>query len=311
MELYGPRADSNNTESDLLIFEQFLRDPNTSIPLNSNFLISFGAGPLPNGVKTFNEAETGFYEPAKWGLDIEKNILTKGVETDQQYKCLFATGINLPGESIGQKRVGMQDLYGDNSGGLLSGIVSTSRTQKEPLNITFLETNASFIDAVIRPWVVAASHYGLYARGKDSKYNVKTTITVLMFDHHTDTKNKIRKQYNFFNCVPISCDGQQLTFGKADTTITSVSWLYSAYSIKTASSANGASSTQLGSMGNIPSSGNKIANVLTGKNLGTTGAAVGNLANRATTAAGSFTSSLKLPTLKDLSTKNLSIPPLR
>lgn len=247
MQLYGPKAD-NNTESDLVVFEQFLRDPATSIPLNSNFLICFGSTGMPGiqgmplGIKTFDEEATGFYEPMPWGLDVEKKNLINSIEGTYSYKCLFANGANLPGESFGQRRVGMQDLFSDNSGGLLSGVVSTSREQKAALNISFLETNASFIDAVIRPWIVAASHYGLYARADNSPYNVKTDIVVLMFDHKTDSKNVIRKKFTFFGCVPTSFGEQQITFGKADTTITSVSWLYSNYSIETASKASGRTS---------------------------------------------------------------------
>lgn len=298
MQLYGPKAD-NNTESDLVIFEQFLRDPETSIPLNSNFLICFANAGMPRGIKTFNDTATGNYEPDSWGIDKEKNTLLGNTEGKYNYKCLFANGVNLPGESFGQKRVGMSDLFLDNSGGLLSGVVSTGREQKTALNISFLETNTSFIDAVIRPWIVAASHYGLYAREDDSPYNVKASIVVLMFDHKINTKNLIRKKFTFFDCVPTSFGEQQITFGKADTTITSVSWLYSNYSIETASKANGDSSA-------LPAK-NAIADSIAGTKTDPKITSATNLAGRVTKSTTPYTMPFKVTPLRSFG--GLSIPP--
>ena len=85
MQLYGPKA-NNDPESDLVIFEQFLRDPETSIPLNSNFLISFAAASMPLGIQTFNEAATGDYEPKPWGLDIEKKKLIRKAESNKSIR---------------------------------------------------------------------------------------------------------------------------------------------------------------------------------------------------------------------------------
>ena len=236
MQLYGPNANTSIQENDITTFENFLRDPNTSIPLDSNFLIAFGT--IPNGVKTtFDDSEISQYEPEAWGINAEKKLLIGNIETTQQYKCLFANGVTLPSESVGQKRVGMQDLYGDNSGGILSGVVSTSRESKAPLKITFLETNVSFLDTIIRPWILAVSHYGLYAREKGSPYDIKTSLTVYQFDHKTDSKDKIRKQYTFTDCVPINFDETTLTYGRADTAVISVNWVYKNYKVFTASAA--------------------------------------------------------------------------
>jgi hypothetical protein len=236
MQLYGPNANTSIQEDDISTFENFLKNPETSIPLDSNFLIAFNT--IPNGIKnTFNDNEIGHYEPEAWGINVEKESLVKNTEIVQQYKCLFANGVTLPSESVGQKRVGMQDLYAENSGGILSGVVSTSRESRAPLKITFLETNVSFLDAIIRPWVVAVSHYGLYARAKGSEYDIKTTLTVNQFDHRVNSKDKIRKQYTFFDCAPISFDETTLTYGKADTTVISVNWVYKNYKIFTASAA--------------------------------------------------------------------------
>ena len=76
MQLYGPNANTSIQENDISTFENFLKNPETSIPLDSNFLIAFNT--IPNGIKnTFNDNEIGHYEPEAWGINVEKESLIK------------------------------------------------------------------------------------------------------------------------------------------------------------------------------------------------------------------------------------------
>lgn len=238
MQILGPNANSSTTYSDLIAFEQFLSDPATSIPLDSNFLVLFSQRGMPQGIKTYTDSALGGYEPGRWGIEIDNKKLIDSLESSYDYRCFFANGVTLPSESIGQKRVGMQDIYGDQSGGLLSGVVTTSREQRGPLSLTLLETNASFIDLVIRPWILAVSHYGLYGRLESSAYCVKTNIIVLQFDHRSKTINKIRKKFTFFGCAPTNFVPLTVTYGKADTSIINVEWVYNHYTLESAGVAN-------------------------------------------------------------------------
>ena len=231
MQILGPNANTTSPESDILIFEEFLRDPATTIPLNSNFLIVFEAAALPVGIKQFSNAGIRSLEPGNWGIQYFKNLLTGNIEKKYGYKCLFANGVTIPSEKVGDRRVGMQDLYGDQSGGILSGVVSTSREQRQPLSMSILETNTSFIDFVIRPWVIAVSHYGLFARKTDSAFNLKTDIGVYQFDHKTTKTEKIRKKWIFHQAAPTGFDDLSITYGASDTSVIKVNWAYNNYTL--------------------------------------------------------------------------------
>ena len=237
MQILGPKANTSTPNSDVVLFQQFLSDPSTTIPINSNFLVSFSR--FPNGLKNFDDSEISQWEPNKWSVtDVASRLTEKMAGPPYNYNCLFANGVTLPSETLGTKRIGMAEEFGDFSGGLLSGLVSTSRAQRTPLPITFLETTDSFIDAVLRPWIVAASHYGLYARSNDSPYNVKTDLTVYMFDSRnpSNISNEgvaIRKVFYFQDCVPISFEEQTITYGASEVVVSRTQWVYNYYTIKT------------------------------------------------------------------------------
>jgi hypothetical protein len=232
MQLLGPKANADSPESDLTLFQQFLADPGTSIPVNSNFIVFIESFPL--GLQSFTDSQISQFEPNKWAVSETGDKLTAQVLSPAYNgKCFFVNGITLPNESIGSKRVGLAEEFGDLAGGVLSGVVSTSRASKGPLRATFLETTDSFIDAVLRPWVVAVSHYGLFARAENSAYNVKTNIKVAMYNSRTNKREVQRKVYTFFECAPISFEAESLTWGRADTKTVATEWVYNYYTIET------------------------------------------------------------------------------
>ena len=238
MQILGPNA-GDTPESDIALFQQFITDPSTSIPIDSNFLIVFKS--FPKGLKNFTDSEISNYEPNKWQISNNKDSLISLIEgPTYNYTCLFANGTTLPSETVGSKRVGVADDFGDISGGILSGVVSTSRTQRSPLRITFLETTDSFIDSVLRPWIVAVSHYGLFARSDDSIYSVKTDIMVFMFNSRGSKRLLERKMYAFYGCAPIAFDEQSVTYGTNSTKEVATQWVYNYYTIRTTSAAGNA-----------------------------------------------------------------------
>ena len=235
MQLLGPKANADSPESDLTLFQQFLTDPSTSIPVNSNFIVFIET--FPNGLKAFTDSQISQFEPNKWVVTNTGEKLTAQIQSPAYNgKCFFVNGITLPNESIGSKRVGLAEEFADLAGGILSGVVSTSRASKGPLKATFLETTDSFIDSVLRPWVVAVSHYGLFARDVNSAYNVKTNIKVAMYNSRTNKREVQRKVYTFFDCAPTSFDAESLTWGRADTKTVATEWVYNYYTIESGTS---------------------------------------------------------------------------
>ena len=135
---------ATNYANEISIFKDFLSNPDTSIPINSNFVIRFTSFPV-----ALEEDKISIYEP-NWNVTATQQLLLEIASgNNNQNGFLFANGITLPVESVGAERAGMAEAFNKHSGGLLSGIVSTSRAQQGPVDIAFLETNKSFIDFMI------------------------------------------------------------------------------------------------------------------------------------------------------------------
>ena len=85
--------------------------------------------------------------------------------------CILAQGVNIPGESYA-----VNDVAIENNMGFLPGKVGGNRAGLPQLTIEFRETNRSFTDLVIRPWMILASHMGMVARPMNDYRKIKTNI---------------------------------------------------------------------------------------------------------------------------------------
>ena len=216
----------NGPGSDVQAFLNFLADPLTQIPLQSNFLVIFDD--FPSALT--NKFPANFEN--RWNTDKVRKALMASVVNTQQTSigaraCLFAQGFTAPFESVDTER--QSSVIGGPTGGLLAGIVSTSRKQYGLLDIAILETNSSFSDFVLRPWIALVGHYGLNTRGPDSVQNVKIGITGVLFDKNN--KNAVRKVYRFTGCAPVNIEATDYAYGNADSKISRVSFAYNTFSI--------------------------------------------------------------------------------
>lgn len=150
---------------------------------------------------------------------------------DQTAGCLFAQGINLPTEQMSTSRVSVE-----NNRGFVPGLVGGNRNEFNPLSIEFRETNGSFVDTMIRPWVTLASHYGFVARGRSDPKNIKTNIIISQIGINGHDSPYIRKRMMFHNCVPFQIAQQQYTYDVDGGQVPpiDVQWAYTNYSIQVA-----------------------------------------------------------------------------
>lgn len=159
------------------------------------------------------------------------SILQKNTKGDQNTGCLFAQGVSIPQESMAITSV---DIAAQ-SGGFIRGLIANPRAAFEPLSIEFRETNVSFVDTVLRPWVIAASHLGLVSRPSDDINNIKADITITQLGvFRRDVPPVIRKQFRFFNCVPVQINRQQMTYDVDSGSMNPIDtqWHYSHYVVK-------------------------------------------------------------------------------
>lgn len=179
------------------------------------------------------------YEPVgegdKIGNNIDKNVaVTTNALNQRVAGCVFAQGVNIPGETVT-----FQYAKVPKQRGFIGGLYAEPRTDLQPLTIQFLETNTSFIDFVIRPWAILTSHLGLVARpgdipenGEVDIRNIKTNITVIQLAKTYQKRSSVqRKVWRFYNCAPASVDAANLPSNASAMQTYNTTWHYTHYTV--------------------------------------------------------------------------------
>jgi hypothetical protein len=103
--------------------------------------------------------------------------------------------------------------------------------------INFRETNTSFTDLIMRPWLIMASHYGYVARNPNDNQellkNPKVNMTIVQYSPSKAGLSQIpRKTWRFFNCVPTSLDTRRAGYGTEKIDNYSVGFIYDKYEVQ-------------------------------------------------------------------------------
>jgi hypothetical protein len=171
------------------------------------------------------------YEPAKW--DIERGLST--LIDDKEYYdrgCMFVQAVQIPGESTTTNPEGLQ------TNGYIRSVVGGGRDSFQGLQIIFLETNVSFVDNIVRPWVVATSNLGLIARkGSD---NYRCTISVYKLGViSADTPPFVLQKFTFFGACPVSVSGEEYNYSQTNSAINrETNFIYHYYNVENLSNQN-------------------------------------------------------------------------
>lgn len=202
--------------------------------------------PIPKYINTYNlqqyeNGDTGqhsggidrvaSYSPG-WDIDQAKREITQTTYMRTgggQHGCILAQGVVLPGEQYE-----VRDVAINNNMGLLPGKVGGNRSGMAPLMLQWRETNRSFVDSVIRPWLILTSHIGLAARPPDDTRNIKANISIVQLAKtYQYTPLVQRKIWRFYNCVPTSIDSKELTYQDGNNfDIFTTQWHYTHYTIE-------------------------------------------------------------------------------
>lgn len=165
------------------------------------------------------------YEGKGWNVSNSVNDTTQD-SVQSIVGCIFAQGATIPGEKLNVDYAGINE--GSNRGFIKAPIIN-GRSDFEPLQMGFLETNRSFVDGFLRPWMIIVGHRGLIATDRSTSIKARITIHQLARTG-TDVSSKIRKSFIFENCAPISVNSESLDqinstdFGKIQ-----ASFVYSKY----------------------------------------------------------------------------------
>tara|TARA_R100000951_G_scaffold111396_2_gene110388 strand:- start:43408 stop:44013 length:606 start_codon:yes stop_codon:yes gene_type:complete len=148
--------------------------------------------------------------------------------------CSFAQNVTIPGDNFGPEVASIE-----NNGGFLPGILGGGRTDNSTRNlqISFRETNLDFVDFVIRPWVIAASHLGMIARNDLESIKCKH-IQIVQFskrDRGRSVDRPVRKIYNYYGCTPFALEAKTLDYEgdfSLQQLVHSTQWTYDNYSVE-------------------------------------------------------------------------------
>lgn len=239
-------------------FFDFLQKWETSIPLQSLWMVIFNIPPtvkLADGRNASFDTMMKLYgeyvlsgKDSNWSSDKTRKKFLKYFTADNtSVGCAFAIGANIPGETCEINQVGF------NNRGFLKDPIMEYRAPLQALTLNLIETNVSFIDHLIRPWVVLSSHRGFAARRESAGDplggrwgGLATDITLVHFakvgtDFNFKGADKAdinskglmpRKVWVFKDCVPIKVDNQDVKYGiDNDLQTRAIEWQYRRYQV--------------------------------------------------------------------------------
>lgn len=205
----------------------------TAIPNSSQWIIVIDN--YPQALRTSVIQGLERIDGSKKGFDINSAAsILNSFPLQKIVGCLFAHEITIPTEQYDVSSASVP-----NNRGFLPGILGGGRSVEPPsIVINFRETNTSFIDFVIRPWVILASHFGMTARpgdikGKKDFRNMKVNMTLLEYTRTYHSISMIpRKVFTFYNCIPYQVSEQSLDYTDDKLTTYSTRWTYSNYTVE-------------------------------------------------------------------------------
>jgi hypothetical protein len=204
----------------------------TNLALASQWFVYFNFDTLKrNGSLNGFERILNYNETNNWQLN--QNVTKFLIDGRIQHSfetltgCVFAKQVDLPKENIDVKHEGLS------YGGFQAPYVAAARTPYDHLKVTMLETNASFLDFIIRPWLLLVGYNGLVARPKTSYKYIKADYAdvVLLAKAGQYRKMTIRKLIRFYNVAPISLDGESYSYAREDMKFSNVQLAYEKYCI--------------------------------------------------------------------------------
>ena len=234
-----PTPQTNAENSPYSYYLDLLGQWPTGIALASQWLVLIdftSVTPLLNNIQnTLSNLETESANGWRYNNAVTKYLIDGKLEYSYNnlMGCAFARQVNLPGEIIKASNQGLD------YGGFQAPATSNGRTKYDKLSLTFLETNASFVDFILRPWAVAVGYYGLVARQPNTpKYVKATTLKVVMFAKTNKLGSKAaltsmteRKIYTFYNVAPVTIPSEEYSYMEEGLRVSQVEFVYDSYSV--------------------------------------------------------------------------------
>lgn len=224
----------------------FLARPASSIPKGAQWAIAFdnldissasgaGGGSTMNLLKAIEKAYE--YEPQSklWNTSKAAEILLNS-DYQSRHGCLFAQAIELPGEKI------QTNVEGSiKANGFIRARVGGGREDFSTLKITFLETNISFVDSLLRGWALATANFGMIARAPSDPLQYRTTLYCYKFGTHSSSEPPYVLQQVVFDgicCISVSSEEYNYAPVSGTAKMREAEFLYNSYAVDTSTLIN-------------------------------------------------------------------------
>ena len=192
-------------------FATSLQQYDTAIPLRTQFIAFFDNIPPIVNTKNLQGFELIQGDKVGWNIDAVRSLLVDWPENSQKAGCIFVGGASIPSENLNSSSAAIENNRGFLQGTILEGRDAYASNQ---LTIQFRETNSSFTDFILRPWLIMAAHKGFVARPLSE--SIKTNITIIQFSKFIQGAPSIlRKIWKYYDCVPTAVDTRTLTYAGA------------------------------------------------------------------------------------------------
>lgn len=216
--------------------ENFLRllgSGKMSIPKSALWLVTFenlGGYILPGILKAIKEQKT-YNTDDEWKIGAAaKSILNTDLQ--ENAGCIFCTAIGLPGEEITVNPAGSIQ-----ANGFIQSYGNQGRTMFPKMRMTFLETNVSFCDNFLRPWVISTATHGLIGRKRKDVENYRTNIYCTQLGSTNSNSSPVNlKTWTFFDACCVSVNEEEYNYNPANAPVLrEATFIYNSYKISSES----------------------------------------------------------------------------
>ena len=199
-----------------------------SLALSQLWLCGIDKDILTSIINVVN-ANINNYEQGSWG-NTKKigNVILNDANWDSADPAatagsiyLLTQGVSFAGDGIGASRVGSQQT------GAHKGLISEGRTELTTTTITFLETNVSFVDGILRPWSVLVGYRSL----KDQSLRCDIELFALE-KWEPGSPLKVRKTMVLKNAVPVNVDTEEYNYSGDKLIVRQVQFAFDRYEMR-------------------------------------------------------------------------------
>lgn len=169
------------------------------------------------------------YEPRGWDVNTAANVIcSDGYQKNAG--CIICQGIDVPGQDTNVMPEGNIQYNG-----FLRSYVGQGRVDNPIMRMTFLETNVSFADNVLRPWAISTATFGMVARFRRTPENYRTNLECWQIGGRNTPSGPqatVLKHFTFYDICCISVNNEELNYiGQTQPAMREAQFVYNYYTV--------------------------------------------------------------------------------